>query len=300
MDINSLKKVGNTKQVISVYDLEIQNGIAKGKRLILANNNALEVAFNADNALDIAWVKYKGVNVSFLSKNGLNNNTGIFSEQFEGGFLYTCGLDNVSACDKSRPIHGSLHARKAENVTTFTDNEKITISADVYTTALKGVNLKLHREYVVTANSLSFNDTVINCGFTDSDYVLLYHVNFGYPFLDKDFVLDFDAISSFPANATTNIEDCKVITDAKPKQGEELYYHYLKDGVVKMKNPSLDIECVMHFDMKALPLLVEWKNLFEGDYVIGIEPATTRFDEYKKNPIKPGEEHKFNVSVKFN
>ena len=299
MNIKTLKKVGNIKQVISVYDMEVKNGVACGKRIILVNNGVLEVAFNADNALDIAWVKYKGVNVSFLSKNGLNNNVGIFGEQFEGGFLYTCGLDNVSACDKTRPIHGSLHARKAENVNAITDNDKVIVSGDVYTTALKGINLKLHRKYVVTSNGISFNDTVINCGFTDSDYVLLYHVNFGYPFLDKDFILDFDAVSSFPANKTTNIEDCKVITDARPKESEKLYYHYLKDGVVIMKNPSLDIECVMEFDMKALPLLVEWKNLFEGDYVIGIEPATTRFDEYKKNPIKSGEEHKFSVSVKF-
>ena len=297
---NTLKRVGNLKQVVSVYDLEIRDGIAKGKRIILANNNTLEVAFNTDNALDIAWVKYKGVNVSFLSKNGLNTNTGVFSEQFEGGFLYTCGLDNVSACDKSRPIHGSLHSRKAENVNTVVEQDKIIVSADVYTTALKGVNLKLHREYVVTANNITFNDTVINCGFIDSEYVLLYHVNFGYPFLDKDWILDFDAIKSLPANPVTDIKDCKVITDAMPKDGEKLYYHYLKDGVVSMKNPNLNIECVMNFDIKVLPLLVEWQNLFEGDYVVGIEPATTRFDEYKKNPIKSGEKHQFKISVNFN
>ena len=299
MDYNVYEKVGNSKQLISAYDFEIKNGLGAGKRIVLVNNNLLEVAFNADNALDIAWLKYKGVNVSFLSKNGLNNNNPPFGAQFEGGFLYTCGLDNVSACEKDKAIHGSLHSRKADNLSINTYEDTVVISADVYTTMLKGINLVLHREYTVTENCVSINDTVINKGFEDADYVLLYHVNFGYPFLDEGLKLEFDAVNSYPANPHTNVDDCKIITGALKKDTENLYYHYLKNGTVNLTNEKLGMHCQFDFDMTALPLLVQWKNLFKGDYVLGIEPATTRFEEYKKNPIKSGERHGFNLSLKF-
>ena len=96
------KKMGNKAQMLFAKDICIDN-----KRCILVQNGALEVLFNKDNALDIVWVKYKGVNVSFLSKNGLNDGTQDFTGNFEGGFLYTCGMDNVSSCVSGKPVHGS-------------------------------------------------------------------------------------------------------------------------------------------------------------------------------------------------
>jgi hypothetical protein len=130
-----LKKLGNTKQVVSAYEIEIKDGAAFGKKFVLVSSGALEVAFNADNALDIAWIKYHGQNLSFLSKNGFNSNVGPFREKFEGGFIYTCGLDNVSACEKDKAIHGSLHYRKAENVRYEIDGETVTVYGTIYNTA---------------------------------------------------------------------------------------------------------------------------------------------------------------------
>ena len=68
------QKLGNVKQIISAYQMQMQDGSGAGKRFVLVTNGALEVAFNADNALDIAWVKYHGQNISFLSKVGFNSN----------------------------------------------------------------------------------------------------------------------------------------------------------------------------------------------------------------------------------
>ena len=104
-----MNKKDTGRQVVSAYDIAFESGKEKGKQGVLVTVGAIEVLFNKTNALDITWVKYKGNNVSFLSKNGLNSDIGGFPNKFEGGFLYTCGTDNVSSCVSGKPVHGSLH-----------------------------------------------------------------------------------------------------------------------------------------------------------------------------------------------
>ena len=97
------RKVGNKSQMLFAKEICMDN-----KRCILVQNGALEVLFNKDNALDITWVKYKGINVSFLSKNGLNDGARDFVGDFEGGFA---GVVNKSMiCDISGIIGKKLFA----------------------------------------------------------------------------------------------------------------------------------------------------------------------------------------------
>ncbi len=294
-------KLGNVKQLISAYQVRVTDGPATGKKLILVHNGNLEVAFNADNALDVAWVKYYGYNLSFLTKNGLNSNDGVFGQQFDGGFIYTCGIDNVSGCEADKLIHGSFHHKKAENVSIETDDEKVKVSGLVVNSVLFGDNLKVYRNYIVYSDKLEVHDSIVNAGFTTSDYVLLYHVNFGYPLLDKGVKIDFNAKETIPANPKTKntLHLDKVITDPVDGDTEDLYYQILEKGDVKVINEKIGVGCQMQFDLKAFPYLIEWRNLVPGDYVLGLEPSTTRFDEYKKNPIAPQEKHDFNITFNF-
>lgn len=295
------RKVGNTKQVISAYNLELKDGASYGKQCVLVHNGGLEVMFNADNALDIAWIKFNGVNISFLSKNGLNSNDGEFRNKFDGGFLYTCGLDNVSACEKDKAVHGSLHYRKASNVGYVIDDEKVTVSGTIYNTALFGENLIFKRNYTVYNNKVEVSDIIENAGYKDASYALIYHVNYGYPFLDSSLELDFDAKQTLPANAKSKdtINDCKIITEPLDDGSEDLFYHVLNQGKVTLCNKVQGVKCVMDFDTNKLPYLLEWKNLFSGDYALGIEPSTTRFDEYKKVTLKPAQQEKLGFTVTF-
>ena len=296
-----IKKVGNTKQIISAYDLELKDGSACGKRCVLVNNGRLEVMFNAHNALDIAWVKFNGINVSFLCKNGLNSDQGAFINKFEGGFLYTCGLDNLSTCVKDKPMHGSLHAKKAENVYYQIDGEVVTVCGKILCTALFGENIVFERAYKVYSDKIEINDKIINQGLADADYAILYHTNFGYPFLDSGLELAFDQLETIAANQKSidTLKDCKKIVDPVDVGSEDLFYHVMNKGEVSLKNHKLKIGCTMSYDTKTFPYLVEWKNLVSGDYVLGIEPSTTRFDQYKTVKIAAGESHDLKMSVTF-
>lgn len=293
------RKVGNTKQIISAYNLELKDGAGYGKQCVLVNNGGLEVMFNADNALDIAWAKFNGVNLSFLSKNGINSNNAPFAERFEGGFLYTCGLDNVSGCESDKPIHGSLHSKKAESVRYEIFDDKVIVCGTIKNTVLFGQNLTLNREFTIYCDKIEINDTIINEGFSDAEYVLLYHINFGYPLLDSCAKIEFDEVETIPAHKWSGsaIKDCKIVTEPLDEGTEDLFYHILKDGKVSISNPEQNIKCQMEYDTNKFPFLLEWKNLFSGDYVIGLEPATTRFDEYKKIKISPQQKEQLKLTI---
>ncbi len=295
-----MEKLGNLKQIVSAYEIEFKSGSEQGKRGYLVSVGELEVLFNLSNALDIAWVKYRGKNISFLSKNGLNANEGSFAERFEGGFLYTCGLDNVSSCVPDKPIHGSLHYRKAEECSIQILNDRVIVSGKVNSTSLFGANLQLCREYVVTSYEIKIKDKVVNRGFQEAQYALLYHINFGYPFLDEGLKLEIPSLQGegLTAFAAQNYETRYEITEPKEKE-EAVYYHTLKEGTVKLFNEKLGGGCALSFDLSAFSTLIEWKSMIAGDYALGIEPSTTRFDKFKMERLAVGASKEYNLNIAF-
>jgi hypothetical protein len=291
---------GNTKQEIFAYGITFNQGKEKGKDCYLVNVGKLQVLFNLDNALDIAWVRYAGVNISYLSKNGLNNNVGAFGNKFEGGFLYTCGLDNVSACVPNKEIHGSLHYNKASDCSYQVFDDKVEVSGTVYLTALFGINIQLQRKYTVYCDKIVINDTIENNAFNDDKFVLLYHVNFGYPFVQEGLKLDMPITKSEGLTdfANKNLDAQLQIT--KPIESEEMvFYNYLTKGEVNLVNEQLDIACKMTFDTEKFPVLLQWKSMVKGDYVLGIEPSTTRFDNCKFTTLKPNEQKNYIINIDF-
>ena len=118
---------------------------------------------------------------------------------------------------------------------------------------------------------------------------------------DSGMKLDFDQIETIPANekSKNTFKDCKVITDPIDQGSEDLFYQILKKGEVNLKNDNLGISCKMEYDVNKLPYLVQWKNLISGDYVLGIEPSTVRFDAYKKVNIDPQEKKTYNIALSF-
>ncbi len=290
------RKLGNKSQIRFAKDIQID-----GKRCILVQNGVLEVLFNKDNALDIVWVKYKGVNLSFLSKNGLNDGARDFVGNFEGGFLYTCGMDNVSGCVAGKPVHGSLHYKQCDVAYAMEEGENLVVYGEVRESALFGKNLLLKRRFTVTANGLCIQDTLENCAYKDTEYVLLYHVNYGYPFLDESLQLDIPAIESEPLTeiAKQRQGDMLRITAPVDNGDEDVYYHTLKEGKVRLYNPAVNIGVEMSYDTADFPVTLQWKSMISGDYALGIEPALSRFDRFQMQTLKVGEQKTYKIDISF-
>ena len=291
------KKVGNKSQILFTKDVCIDN-----KRCLLVQNVGLEILFNKDNALDIVWVKYKGVNLSFLSKNGLNDGARDFVGNFEGGFLYTCGMDNVSSCVDGKPVHGSLHYKKCDVAYTYEEDGVIHVCGEVKESALFGKNLVMKRHFTITENTLSIQDTLENQGYLETDYVLLYHVNYGYPFLDECLKMEVPAIQSDPLTeaAEKNKEDMFRITAPVDGGEEHVYYHTLSKGCVRLTNREKEIAVEMCYNVEDFPVTLEWKSMISGDYALGIEPSLTRFDKFSMRTLQPSERKTYQIKFSFN
>ena len=290
------RKLGNKSQMLFAKDICIDD-----KHCILVQNGALEVLFNKDNALDITWVKYKGVNVSFLSKNGLNDGARDFVGNFEGGFLYTCGMDNVSSCVDGKPVHGSLHYKKCERAYAYEQDGVLYVCGEVRETALFGKNLLMKRCFAVTEHSITIEDTLENQGHLETDYVLLYHVNYGYPFLDEGLQMEIPAVKSEPLTevAAKNKNDMFRITAPIDGGDEHVYYHTLSEGKVRLTNPEKGVAVEMLYDIEDFPVTLEWKSMISGDYALGIEPSLTRFDRFAMRTLQPNEQKNYQIKINF-
>ena len=296
------KKLGNPEQIISAYELKFEQGIAKDNSVVLFHNGGLEVMFSKSNGLDILYLKYNGKNISFLSKNGINDDSKEFIKRFEAGFLYTCGMDCISDCVQGKPMHGSIHITPAEQVSVLVDERKVTITGIVKDSALFGKNLILRRHFEVYDNRVEINDTIENKAFVDDEYVMLYHVNYGYPFLDEDLEIKMDLIKSVGRTpfAEQGLSEQFKITPPVDGGEEMCFYNYLNEGKIELINKKLGVAVQMDYDMTALPLNIMWKSMVSGDYALGIEPTTSIFeDAFKMTPIKQGAKQDFKLCIKF-
>ena len=296
-----MNKKDTGRQVVSAYDIAFESGKEKGKQGVLVTVGAIEVLFNKTNALDITWVKYKGNNVSFLSKNGLNSDIGGFPNKFEGGFLYTCGTDNVSSCVSGKPVHGSLHYSPAENVSVKITEGAVEVSGTVRQTALFGENLAFERHFTVKENEIVVCDTVCNKAYTEAKYVLLYHTNFGYPFLNENLKVKIPFVKSegLTDYAKSRIDKQLQITEPVDGGDEEVFYNTLEKGEVTLVNEELKTRVKVLYDVEDFPVLLQWKSMISGDYALGIEPSLTRFDDFKTCALASGEKRQYKIRYTF-
>ena len=78
-----------------------------------------------------------------------------------------------------------------------------------------------------------------------------------------------------------------------------MYYHTVREGRAQYVNRRLGIAATVSYDAEKLPVLLEWKSMAQDDYALGLEPASTRFDTFKKTVIVPRETHTYSVSINF-
>lgn len=298
--------------------LVIADGRGKGSRVIRLYNGKFQIFIKEDKCLDIMQAEYLGENFAFITKNGMssselsNSSARGFVNDFDGGLLFTCGLDNIGtpATRNGRNCiqHGSISYLPAENVNIFKgykDGEySVSVSGDVKYTALFGSNLVLHR--VITLKYLSdeilIQSTITNIGFVDDEFMMLLHFNLGYPLIDTDTAITIDSIQStsfINEKAMSNSAEMLKLAKPKPICDEEVFSHKLSGDTATVTVCGTTKKLSMTFKTVNLPYLTQWKSMKSGDYVLGIEPTTTPLDDRKTRKIAPSESVKLDVLLKM-
>jgi hypothetical protein len=319
-----LRKVGHLDHVARIREYEMKDGKSKGTAVYeVVNGSGLEFTVLRDKCLDIFELKYKGVPLHFTSKAGLTSPEYYaperFTKHFQGGMLYTCGLWNVgTACeDEGRPcgMHGEISHVPAANVGVAADwrgdQYTLELKGEMREAALFGENLVLKRKISTVGGAKSFvlSDTLENQGFEAVPFMLLYHFNFGFPFLDETLRLRLPAVRSRQRENDYVFDDCTTFQAPVDGKREEVFYHEMaanEDGrtCILLFNDTLELGVALQYDMRNLPNLVQWKSMKSGDYALGIEPANClpegRARERERGTIRtigPLEELKFAFEV---
>ena len=324
----TLKYIGDFSQLFGIKEHTLTDGKAKGmKAFDVRNGSGLEFTVLADRGLDIAELSFKGINCSYISKTGLVapeyfEKDGIeFLRSFFAGFLTTCGLRNVGGpCEdegESFGLHGRISHSPAEALRATIDWEGevpcMVIGGTMREARLFGENLLLHRTIRVRygENRILLQNTIENRGFKREPLMLLFHFNLGYPLLDEDAELITSTANLRPrtSEAEGGMADYARFQAPTPGYSEQVFFHDLNadangDTTVALINRKLELGLALRFNKHQLFNFTQWKQMGEGEYVVGLEPCNNYVDgrvEAKKNKtieyLDPGEERKIDIWV---
>ncbi len=269
-------------------------------------DRAMDVGAMSVFGVPLGWRSGNGFRHPWLHEHDAEGGLG-WLRSFSG-LVATCGLDHIMGMAEENAEHFNypyrakvshgIHGRIAFTPARLRafgecwngDDCVLFAEGTVRQVTMFGENLELARriEAPVGGRTIKITDNVTNLGFRTTPHALLYHVNTGWP------VLSAESRLSLPIERTVfhahdpDATQIGPLVQAAPQAGfrEQVYEHALRqraDGMVPvlLANPtfggipgSLGIGLAMRYDGRNLPAFYEWQNLHEGDYVIGIEPAT--------------------------
>ena len=291
-------KISNYQQIASLRRYTLTEGKEKGVDVIDCDNGKLRFLLNVSKACDIMQLYHEGQNMSFVSKNGFTLREPPFANRFEGGMLYTCGLDNVGGSRDGIGAHGTFHNIPAEIVRAECNDGGIVVEAIIRDTALFGKNLVMRRRIYseIGGDSVSLEDTLVNEGYRTENYCVLYHFNVGYPMLDEGARIEADVAKCDPRTpwARENEATALQITEPLPEQQETCYFMTFNEPKIAIVNDKLGKILTLSYSQDTLPHFIEWKSMACGTYALGFEPTTTELDDrFKYKTVESGESVRF-------
>lgn len=325
-----LRYAGDLSQLFGIRESTLTGGKARGvKAFDVHNGTGLHFTVLADRCLDISALSFKGINCSYISNTGIVAPEYIepeglgFLRSFFAGFLTTCGLRNVgSPCSENGEmfsLHGRISNTPAEEVYASTqwadDIPVLTLGGKMREARLFGENLILGRKITCKygENKIMLQNSVENCGFKREALMLLFHFNLGYPLLDEDALLVTPTRKLMPRDEVAMKGEAMYNSCQPPTPDflEQVFYHDLKSGsngetMVALINEKLKIGAAFHFNKNQLFNFTQWKQMGEGEYVMGLEPCncyvggrTDPRNSHVLEYLEPGEIRNFDLTIEM-
>ena len=325
-----LQNTGNPDQIFYAQRMSLEDGRADRLKIIDVDNaNGLHFWILPGRYMDIGRLSFRGMNVSFLSKAGFSNAAFYESAGMNGihtfapGFLTTCGLRNsglpCTVGNESFGFHGQIGQTPADTVSIQYDMDRprpcIRISGRTREGWLFGPNLELNRIITIFygENEIHIEDSITNLAATPEPIMMLYHFNFGYPFLSERSRFVTSHRYEKPVNDfARQREDQKSSFSAPiPNEPESCFYYRQQRNLNQESfagciSKDLSFAVMICSDPEELPLLCNWHSRVAGDYAMGIEPATCYGDgreEHLKRgqliTLEPYEKRVHHLTVRF-
>lgn len=282
--------INHLQQLCTVRRMTVSEGKAKGTDIIeVCTADGLQVDILPDTGLDIGQVRYKGINMTFISKNGYDSPAAInpyeleFLNTFPGGLLYTCGLRTTGGPhwdgNEWQTQHGRIHGLPAEPVSVREEDDCIIVQGTVRETALFGYNLELKRTIRIPmlGADITVSDEITNLGFQEEEIAVLYHCNFGYPLISEKAHLELPEdrkTSPRTAFAATGLGRETTFDAPTPGEEERVFFHENMEHKAAVVNEALHTRMDMTWS-ETLPILAHWRSMASSDYVCALEPTNS-------------------------
>ena len=282
--------IGHPGQLVTLRRVTVAEGRARGTEILeVKTAGGLELDLLPDAGLDIGQCRYRGISMSWMSKNGYDSPAAIapfeneFVHTFPGGLLYTCGLRSAGPANREEgewhPLHGRYHSLAAEQVCAEIAGEDILVRGVVRETALFGHVLENRRTLRIPAfgAAVTVEDEITNLTPRDEGFMQIYHCNFGYPLLSEQARLILpEARETIPRTEFARTGLGRECTFDRPVPGEEervFFQKMARDFRAELVNPGLGVRMTLTWSGETLPILSQWRSMAAGDYVLGLEPT---------------------------
>ena len=295
------KRIANRLQNSYVRRYTLTEGKECGIRVVELGCGVMRALINENHGMDIMQLSHRGDNIGFICKNGFNNENLMFGKRFEGGMLYTCGIDLIGK-EEGIIQHGTYHTYPARILSIEEGEDYAKVYGELEFTSLFGRNLVMKRTITLTNDDITVNDELVNRDTRDDKYCLLYHTNFGYPMLDEGVTIEFAPKNITPCNghAKNHLHQQDNIVAPIDNEPERCYYIDTDRDYVVLTNAKLGKRVTLTYSKDTLPDLLQWVAPRSYDYALGIEPCTSHLgDDIERRPIKSGESVKFSLQLKF-
>ncbi len=291
----AFKRMGSAYQAAGTRHYRLTDGSTDGVRVIdVKTGSGLEYSVVPDRGLDISLASYKGLNLTYLARNGevhpafYESRGEKWLRTFFAGMLTTCGATYLGppCVDQGEELglHGRHSGTPARGVCDLSDFRAGTlrVTGSIEDCTVFGDKIILRRAISseIGRSAIVVEDVVENIGSRDAPLMLLYHVNFGYPLLcgDTQIFVSAGKPEAYDEYSRQYIHEANSFREPGGENTEKNYWYTFegrKTACAMAVNRHLagGIAVYVRFDPQTLPYLTQWKLEDEADYVLALEPA---------------------------
>jgi hypothetical protein len=295
----------------SVRKRTLRGGLREGVDLIEVDNGALSFSVVPTRGMGLWKGRYNGLELGWKAPVKGPVHPAYVDPAERGGigwiagfdeWICRCGLNSNGAPGEDvvadnngnpqrvlLPLHGKIANLPANFVKVrvgLAEPHEIQVVGYVEESMLFSPQLQL-RSTVTTAagsNTLTIRDEVVNLRRVPAELELLYHCNFGPPFLEAGarLVAPFREVAPRDKRAQEGIDGYDVYPEPVPGFVEQCYWFDLLTApgssrtLAMLRNAAADKALVLRWDRSQMPCFTLWKNpgALEDGYVTGLEPGT--------------------------
>lgn len=291
--------LGDISQIGGMKRYQMLEGKAKGVEAVdVDDGHGLRFTILIDRGMDLGKLVYRDWGFTFQAAAGVtapqyyNERGEEWLQSFGGGFLTTCGLTQAGdpCVFKGQPygLHGqvsNLPARLERCESDWQGEDYVMeVAGRVFQTRHQGVQLSIRRSVrtVLLSGRIQIEDRIRNQSSDRSPLMLLYHMNFGYPFLNPDtrMYIPVRHTQGWDEFSEQHMEQQKKMPAPSARAAHYTYLHELRadsEGntgyLIWNEKDGQYIGVQVRYNQANLPYLGQWMYPKKRDYIMALEPC---------------------------